>query len=128
MQQDSVWKEAIEIYFQEFMEFFFPEIAKDIDFEKGYEFLDKELEKVTKDAEIGKRLADILVKVYLRDGSEKWLLIHIEVQGYYDRDFPKRMFIYNYRIFDRYGVDVVSLAILADDVKSFKADRYERVY
>ncbi len=129
MQQDSVWKEAIEIYFQEFMEFFFPEIAKDIDFEKGYEFLDKELEKVTKDAEIGKRLADILVKVYLRDGSEKWLLIHIEVQGYYDRDLPKRMFIYNYRIFDRYGVDVVSLAaILADDVKSFKADRYERVY
>ena len=68
--QDSVWKEAIEAYFQEFMEFFFFEIAQNIDFEKGYEFLDKELESVTKDAEIGKRLADILVKVYLKDGRK----------------------------------------------------------
>ena len=126
--QDSVWKEAIETYFQEFMEFFFFEMAQDIDFEKGYEFLDKELESVTKDAKIGKRLADILVKVYLKDGREKWMLIHIEVQGYYEKDFGKRMFIYNYRIFDRYGKDVISLAILTDAVKSFRANKYERVY
>ena len=126
--QDSVWKEAIETYFQEFMEFFFFEMAQDIDFEKGYEFLDKELESVTKDAKIGKRLADILVKVYLKDGREKWMLIHIEVQGYYEKDFGKRMFIYNYRIFDRYGKDVISLAILTDAVKSFRANKYEGVY
>ena len=128
MSQDSVWKEAIETYFPEFMEFFFPEIAKDIDFEKGCEFLDKELEKITRDAEIGKRLADVLVKVFLKDGSEKWLLIHIEVQGYYEKEFGRRMFIYNYRIFDRYGVDVISLAILADSVESFRVDKYERRY
>ena len=128
MSQYSVWKEAIETYFSEFMEFFFPEIAKDIDFEKGCEFLDKELEKITRDAEIGKRLADVLVKVFLKDGSEKWLLIHIEVQGYYEKEFGRRMFIYNYRIFDRYGVDVISLAILADAVESFRIDRYERKY
>ena len=68
-EQDSVWKEAIKTYFREFMEFFFPEIAQDIDWQKGYEFLDKELEKITQDAEIGKRLADILVKVYLLMGA-----------------------------------------------------------
>jgi hypothetical protein len=51
-----------------------------------------------RDAEIGKRLADVLVKVFLKDGSEKWLLIHIEVQGYYEKEFGRRMFIYNYRI------------------------------
>ncbi|MDQ7033010.1 MAG: Rpn family recombination-promoting nuclease/putative transposase [Desulfonauticus sp.] len=113
-ERDSVWKEAIEVYFSEFLEFFFPEILRDIDLERGYEFLDKELQKIVQDSEVGKRLADVLIKVYLRDGTEKWLLIHVEVQGYYEKEFAKRMFVYNYRIFDRYDRDVVSLAILAD--------------
>jgi len=41
IEKDSVWKEATETYFCDFLNFFFPEIAKDIDFEKGYDFLDK---------------------------------------------------------------------------------------
>ncbi len=127
-EQDSIWKEAIKVYFKEFMEFFFPEIAKDIVFEEGYEFLDKELERITQDAEIGKRFADILVKVYLKSGAEMWLLIHIEVQGYPEEGFEERMYIYNYRIFDRYRKPVVSLAVLTDPVKSFRPGRYERVY
>jgi predicted transposase YdaD len=127
-EQDSVWKEAIKSYFKEFMEFFFPEIAGDIAFDKGYEFLDKELERIVQDAEIGKRLADVLVKVYLRNGEEMWLIIHIEVQGYPEEGFEERMYIYNYRIFDRYRKPVVSLAVLTDPVKSFRPGRYERVY
>lgn len=123
--EDSVWKEAIEAYFEDFMKFFFEDIAKDIDFDKGYEFLDKELEKIVKDSEIGKRYADILVKVFLKDGKETWLLIHIEVQGYYEKEFPKRMYIYNYRIFDRYNKEVISLAILTDISDNFRPNRYE---
>ena len=30
--------------------------------------------------------------------------------------FRQRMFVYHYRIFDRYGVEVVSLAVCTDDV------------
>jgi len=30
----------------------------------------------------GHRVVNKLVKVFLLDGSEKWLLIHIEIQGY----------------------------------------------
>jgi hypothetical protein len=127
-EQDSVWKEAIKVYFKEFMEFFFPEIGKDIDWEKDYEFLDKELEKITQDAEIGRRLADILVKVYLKNGREMWLLIHIEVQGYPEEGFEERIYVYNYRIFDRYRRPVVSLVVLTDPVKSFRPSKYERVY
>ena len=41
--KDSVWKEAIETCFGDFLEFFFPQTANDIDFDKGYDFLDKEL-------------------------------------------------------------------------------------
>ena len=127
-EKDSVWKEAIESYFPDFMNFFFPKIAKEIDFNKGYQFLDKELEKITSNSELGKRLADILVKTYLKDGTEKWLLIHVEIQGYYEKDFAKRMFIYNYRIFDRYNNDVISLAIITDPSANYISNRYEVKY
>jgi hypothetical protein len=45
MDYDSPWKEAMEHYFEAFIGFFFPEIHKDTDWTRGYEFLDKELEK-----------------------------------------------------------------------------------
>lgn len=113
---DSPWKEAIEQYFAAFLAFFFPEIHTGLDWSRGYEFLDKELERVVRDATVGRRYADKLVKVFLPDGNETWLLIHIEIQGYPDPAFGQRMFVYHYRIFDRYGVDVVSLAVLTDEV------------
>jgi len=122
---DSGWKEAIEIYFKQFLPFFFPAIYGEVDLEKGYEFLDKELEKIVKTSMIGKRFADKLVKVCLKDGTEKWLLIHLEVQGYYDADFVKRMYTYNYRIFDRYDEEVISLAILTDEAENYRPCRYE---
>jgi len=40
---DSPWKNILESYFEEFMQFFFPDAAKDIDWSPGYEFWDKEL-------------------------------------------------------------------------------------
>jgi hypothetical protein len=39
------------------------------------------------------------LKFYLKDGKEQWILIHLEVQGKKEEDFPKRMFTYGYRIF-----------------------------
>lgn len=123
--QDSVWKEVIDDYFPEFMAFFFPLIWQDIDWDRKYEFLDKELEKIVQDSDIGRRLADKLVKVYLYSGKETWLLIHIEVQGKPDPDFARRMYIYNYRIFDRYQQEVVSLAVLTDKNKRFRPDTYQ---
>ena len=65
---DSPWKEAIEQYFQDFLAFFFPAMHAGIDWTKGYEFLDKELERVVHDAMLGRRYADKLVKVFLPDG------------------------------------------------------------
>lgn len=41
---DSPWKEILERYFEDFMRFFFPSIHSSIDWLKGYNFLDKELQ------------------------------------------------------------------------------------
>ena len=122
---DEGWKEIIGLYFPELMEFFFPPAYQDIDFDQGYEFLDTELERIVKDSVVGRKQADRLVKVTLRDGQRRCILIHVDVQGYYDLEFARRMYTYNYRIFDRYGIAVVSVAILADEHKNFRPSRYE---
>jgi hypothetical protein len=111
---DTPWKDVIEHALPDLFAFFFPAIHAEIDWEKGYEFLDKELQQITPDGETGRRIADKLIKVFRRDGSETWILIHLEVQNQRDPLFAKRMYTYHYRIVDRYQRDVISLAILGD--------------
>jgi len=67
---------------------------------------------------------DKLAKVYLKNGQTTVVYIHVEVQGQYDEDFAKRMFIYNYRLFDRYDTSVISLAILGDDNSDWRPQSY----
>ena len=121
---DNPWKEALSLYFPAFMAFFFPEIGEGIDWSRGYEFLDKEFQQIVRDADTGSREADKLVKVWRLNGEETWLLIHIEVQSQVQFIFPERMYVYNYRIFDMYRQQVVSLAVLADDQKSWRPQAY----
>ena len=52
---DSPWKEILEGYFPDFMAFFFPDAAAEIDWSLGFESLDKELSQVVQDAELGRR-------------------------------------------------------------------------
>jgi len=126
MKQDSSWRKILDKLLPEFLEFYFPEIHQAIDFAKGFEFLDKELQKILpQEDDTGKRVVDKLVKVFLRDGGEKWLLIHIEIQGYLDIDFPRRVYHCNYRIFDRFGEKVISVALLTDDDPEFRENIYE---
>jgi hypothetical protein len=123
---DSPWKIALERYFPDFMALLYPTIHAEIDWTQGHEFLDKELQHVVRDAELGRRYADKLVKVFTRDGTETWVLVHVEVQGTAESGFTERMYVYNYRLFDRYRTDIVSLAVLADDSDSYRPSAYHR--
>lgn len=111
---DSPWKDAVERYFPEFMAFYFPAAYARIDWSAGHEFLDQELRAVVQDAELGKRLVDKLARVILLSGTEDWIYLHVEVQGSPRAEFAERMFVYNYRLFDRYHRPVASMAVLAD--------------
>ncbi len=121
---DSPWKEALDRYFEPFVAFFFPQAHAEIDWSRGYEPLDKELQQVVREAELGRRVVDKLVKVWRKDGREEWVLIHVEVQSQEETDFPRRMYIYNYRLFDRYNRTVVSLAVLGDDRASWRPNQF----
>lgn len=59
-----------------------------------------------------------------KNGDESWIYVHIEVQASKDKDFAKRMFTYNYRIFDRYNLPVGSFAVLADDHPNWQPDSF----
>ena len=76
------------------------------------------------DAELGTRFVERLVRVQVLNGGESWIFIHVEVQGTKQAEFAKRMFVYNYRIFDRYEKPVASLAVLADEHKQWKPSSY----
>jgi hypothetical protein len=121
---DSPWKEAVEHYFTEFMEFYFPDAYAQINWSKEHVFLDQELRAVVQDADLGKRFVDKLVRVTLQNGDEKWVFIHVEVQGTKQAEFAKRIFVYNYRIYDRYDRPVASMAVLADEHVKWKPSYY----
>jgi len=79
---------------------------------------------VVQDAELGTRFVDKLVRLTELSGTESWIYIHVEVQGTRQAEFAKRMFVYNYRIFDRYEKPIVSIAVLADEHKHWKPTSY----
>jgi hypothetical protein len=122
---DSPWKEMLELFFEQFMAFYFPIAHAGIDWTSKHEFLDKELQKVVRDAESGRKHVDKLIKVYRKDGEDIWILVHVEIQGQIDPEFNKRMYRYHYRLYDRYDRQVVSLAILTDDNENWHPGEFE---
>jgi hypothetical protein len=121
---ESPWKEVLERYFEAFLRFFFPAVHSGIDWSQGYAFMDKELEQIMADAEPGRPLVDKLARVTRSDGDEGLVLVHVEVQGIQDATFAERMYIYNFRLYDRYRKPVVNLAVLCDDRSRWRPDRY----
>jgi hypothetical protein len=125
---DSPWKDILRAYFPQAITFFFPQTDALIDWSKPYEFLDKEFQAVSQDAELGRRYADQLVKVWLKGGEQIWLLLHLEVQSQSETGFEERMFTYSIRIFDQFRQVPISLAILCDESLSWRPSRYEADY
>jgi hypothetical protein len=123
--QDNAWKELLDLHFREFMEFFFPTIAAEIDWTRKPVFLDKELPKLEPANTSGARIADKLAQVWRLDGGEIYVMLHSEIQGRARAEFNRRMYVYNYRISDRDKAEVVSLGVVTGSVKNVALGRYE---
>lgn len=122
--RDSPWKEALDRYLEPFMRLLFPAAHAQVDWSRGWEPLNTELQQVVRDAEVGRRFADRLYRVWQLGGAEAWLLAHVEVQGQVDPELPQRIYVYRYRIYDRYRRPIASLVVLADDDPSWRPERY----
>ena len=122
--RDILWKGIIEDLFDDFLRYFFPNFSKRVNFRKKFEFLDKELDALLPEAEAGKRYVDKLVKVFTKTGKAHFVLLHVEVQGYKDVHFAKRMYTYFYRIMDRWQADVTALALYTDEDMNYLPTQY----
>ncbi|MEZ4887595.1 MAG: hypothetical protein R3E32_22875 [Chitinophagales bacterium] len=116
---DTRWKEVIEELFEHFVLLFFPNLYPLVDFNQKPDFLKQELYKIIAVPDKkGKKINDALVKVQLKDGTNQWILIHIEVQGTHETDFSERMFTYYYRIYDKFKIkEITAIAIfIGEDI------------
>jgi hypothetical protein len=97
----------------------------EIDWSREPEWLDKEFESLVWGDDDRKGIIDKLGKVFLRDGKEEWILIHVDVQGGGETvpGFNRRMRRYNFLIEAKYGKEALSLAVLTDDSKGFRPGR-----
>ena len=121
---DAPWKAAIALYFRDFMAFYFPDAHAAIDWRREPDFLDKELQQLAQDGAIGRRLADHLVRVHTLEGTEGWVLVHVEMQAWHDPQLPERIFTYHYRIYELHRRPVASLVVLADESRHWRPDRF----
>lgn len=106
-------KSVFEETFPDLLRFYFDQADHLFDMDRGFQFLDKELRELFPELEngSGNRFVDMLVKTFLRDGTEEWILLHVEIEGRGGHCFPHRMLQYWYRIYDRYRVDIGALAV-----------------
>lgn len=110
LRPDTLWKGLLDFFLIEFIQFFFPERVADKRITRVMP-LDKEFTQLIPKAYQKTRYADKLVKVIFDQEETRPVHFHIEIQGYRDQTFSKRMYVYDYRIYDRYGEEVENLAI-----------------
>ncbi len=127
---DTLWKSILEDIFEDFLLFFYPDAGSFFDFSKDFEYLDKELEQLfpPEDNSYQTRFVDKLVKVHCKNGNNEWILVHIEIQGYNDAYFGRRMFTYYSRILDKYDKPITAFAIFTESNAAFKPCEYHREF
>ena len=117
LDHDRWFKELITTFFEEFILAFFPDVYEHLDFQH-VTFLNQEV--FTDVIKGDKRTVDLLVETKLK-GKNSLIIIHIEPQSTYQKEFNDRMFIYFSRLYEKYRLPIVPIAIFSyDKVKSEK--------
>lgn len=122
---DDPWKEFLNKFFKDFIEFVRPDIYKEIDWSQKYEIKEQELHAILGYGKKGKRYIDKLVKVKRIIGDEAYVLVHAEVQQQKETGFEKRVYDCHYRIAHRYRIPVVTLCVFIDDKQGWNPHVYE---
>jgi hypothetical protein len=126
--QDELWKAVIVTLWSPFLYFCMEDWVDKIDFTRKPDFLDKELKRLVLRSKSKNRAVDVLMRIYLKDGTTKCFLFHIEVQGYKDPQFEYRVYEYYYRIGDLLQEPVETLVIMIDDDPEYRPNEYRKIF
>src|SRR4051812_250341 len=99
---DGPWKEALEVGLDLFLGLFLADVHGILDWERGYDSQDQELQKMVPTAATGVRRVDKLFKASRKKSGDPRYL-HVEAQHQPDPQFGERMYTYSYRGRDHLG-------------------------
>ncbi len=106
---DKLFKKLTRRFFVEFMQGFYPELARDMDID-SVRFLDKEDNKRKKT-----KIADMLVEAKFAF-SKNSVLIHIEFKAQRVRGYSRKVYEYFNRFYEEHGNAVISIVVHTHDV------------
>ena len=104
---DQLYKELIGTFFEEFLEVFFPDIHKEIDFRK-IKPLSEEVYTNMLDGDT--RRLDLVIETKLKR-TDVVIIVHIEPQSYRQPDFNERMYHYFSMLFNKYKKPIIPIAV-----------------
>lgn len=108
---DQLFKQLIHLFFEEFLEAFFPDVHQHIDFASIHPLS----EEVFTDLFEGvSRRADIVIETKLK-GTETLLIIHVEPQSYTQPEFHERMYHYFSLLYNKYRKPILPIAVFSYD-------------
>jgi hypothetical protein len=124
---DIIFKGAFEEYFVHLLRFTYPDADQIFDFDKEIIFMNNELAEINIDPGLagGTTRADLLAKVFRKDGTEQCFYLHIEIQAETNAAFSERVLGYYIRLRDKYGPSVVSLAVYTGKKSQLRPDMYQ---
>ncbi|HEY2737270.1 MAG TPA: hypothetical protein VGK45_02630 [Thermoanaerobaculia bacterium] len=102
---DRLFKTLLRTFFPGFLGLVVPDLAGWLDAARA-SFLDKEL---LAEEPVGKRLADLLARVPVR--NDGILLVHVEIEARFSPEMPGRLRDYASRIQTSYGEQVLSILV-----------------
>lgn len=105
---DRIFKQLLTVFFEEFVQLFFPATHRRIDW-SSLEFIDKELLS----DQSPKKHVDLLAKVTTLDKGAMVLLIHLEHQAQGQANFAERMFEYFCYLRITYRLPVLPIALFS---------------
>lgn len=108
---DRLFKELLTTFFAEFLELFFPKLARTMQ-RDSIEFLAQEHFTNLLDGE--EYRVDIVAKVRFKD-NDAFFLVHVEHQSTAPSSFPLRFFRYYSAIFERHGLPIYPIVIYSHD-------------
>ena len=117
---DQLFKQLLHTFFAEFLEVFFPEAHKHIDFS---ELKPLSEEMFTDLIEGESRRADIIIETKLKN-LETVVIIHVEPQSYGQPEFHERMYHYFSLLYNRYRKPILPIAIFSYDQKRNEQNQF----
>ena len=121
---DSHWKEILDLI-EPATRFFLPELHQKIDWSINYISLEQELRNLYVRKKGRVKRTDKLFRFKLLDGTDHYLLFHVEAEAFPTATFPQRMFEYFLRLILKYSnTPITMLAIFVGEQPVKPLDSY----